>query len=90
MSSELKVGNISKELWRTYTAYNLTGDIIHKTFIDHPVTVFYGKDHYFHRVFNGVVTTLCLAPGLLYYHGKLVGYVEVAWENSDKENPCNW
>jgi hypothetical protein len=90
MAGKLNKGNIENELLRTYTIYTICGSMLHEIIIQNPVEVYYGKDHYFHRVFNGESVTLCPAPGLLYYHGELIGFVEVSWVPRDIEKPCKW
>lgn len=90
MANELKVGDISGEKSRTYTICINGIGVLHEIFIFNPQKVYYGPNHYFHRVFDGKETILCPAPGLLYYHGEVVGFVEVSWESKDQENPCQW
>lgn len=88
--NDLKIGDISGEKSRVYKIYIDGLGLLHEIYIEHPQTVFYGPTHCFHRVFDGVKTFLCPAPGLLYYHGDIVGFVVIEWESKDRENPCQW
>ncbi len=88
----VKEYDISDEKSRTYTIHEIDGYVggLHSILILNPEKLFCGPDHYFHRVFDGKETHLAPAPGLLYYHGKIVGYVEVKWEPKDKNDPCKF
>lgn len=91
MSEKLKCGNISDEKSRCYTIYSLDDTEIHRTAIVEPKSVHYGKGHAFHRVFDGVQTILCPAPGFIWGEcGDICGYCELSWKPRDKENPCQW
>ena len=86
----MKEFDISKELYRHYTIYSLTG-ILHGIHIDNPQSLFYEKGHQFHRVWDGKIVTLAPAPGILTDNeGKSIGWVELAWCPKDKNKPVQF
>lgn len=86
----VKEYDISGEKSRAYTIILLNQGVLHEIVINNPQKLFCGPDHYFHRIFDGKEMWLAPAPGLLYYHRKVVGYVEVTWVPKDRNNPCRF
>ncbi len=86
----IKEYDISGEKSRTYTIHMLDGYVggLHNILILDPQKLFCSPDHDFHRIFDGKKMYLVPAPGLLYHHKEIVGFVEVEWVPKDKNKPC--
>lgn len=89
---EIKEYDISNEAsrWYEYTFFGVNGGF-YRELIENPVSVFMGKGHVFHRVWDGEEVHLCHAPGPIWGDcGKVVGICTVSWVPEDSKNPCRW
>lgn len=80
------------ESQREYRIQVANGDTICNIVILHPVTLFCGQGHAFHRVWDGEKTYLCPVPGVVKdpVSREIIGYCIVSWVPEDAQKPCQF
>jgi len=87
---KLICGDVSGEKSRQYNIYGCGEGLIHSVHISSPKKVFFGKNHTFHRIFDGKIVQLVPAPGFIFKNDRIIGFCEVNWEPQDKKNPVQF
>ncbi len=80
---EVKAYNLTGELERFYE-YNFFIGKTATVIVSHPVTLWCGMGHAFHRVWDGEQVHLCHAPGPIKdTDGNIIGLCKVTWIPGD-------
>jgi len=83
-------GDIGDEAYRTYEIHTFELGLVHVHRFDDPKKVFFGKNHTFHRVYDGELVTLAPTPGFIYKDNVIVGYCTLSWKPKKTDDPCQW